>query len=205
MPRPAPMTARSLAATVMAAAPLLCVVFLGLVVGSGGCEVAVGDTVPAFACEQGTGDTCPPNQMCDSTNRCVPCPASGCGSMMTVDSGTGAEVSVNDTGAPLDTSMPDTATMPDTSMPVDTGTVETGCGGGSAARAAAPPAAAATCAATRPRHARGFTRPAGAPSARRPCCTSADCPSGWCATPPSAGGNYCVQPAWVGRTGDRAA
>ena len=50
--RPQRRPARSVATAVAAG-------WLALVIGSGGCEVAVGDTVPAFACEQGAGDTCP--------------------------------------------------------------------------------------------------------------------------------------------------
>jgi len=202
MPRPAPRTARSLSATALAAAPLLCLgFFLLLVVGSGGCEVAVGDTVPAFACEQGSGDTCPPNQMCDSTNRCVPCPASGCGSTMTVDSGTGAEVSVNDTGAPLDTSMPDTATMLDTSTPVDTGTVEAGCGGGVGCACSGSASCTSHVCGDQESVTSGLYSAAGnANFCTQPCCTSSDCPTGTVCFPTAAGGNYCVLPQWVGLT-----
>jgi hypothetical protein len=196
MQRPAPRTARSIAAVALTAA------WLVFVIGSGGCEVAVGDTVPAFACEPGSGDTCPAGQTCDSNNHCVPCSTPDC-TPPVVDSGMPMEVSVQDTGSPPpDTSMPDTGTVMDTSTPpIDTGTVEAGCGGAIGCSCGSNASCTSDVCATQAAVVNAtLSTNAGGAFCSQGCCTSADCPTGWVCYATSAGGNYCVQPAWVGRT-----
>jgi hypothetical protein len=204
MRRPAQSTARSLAASAVAAAWLL------LVVGSGGCEVAVSGTVPAFACEPGA-DTCPMNQVCNpKTNQCDPlCTPNSCGSgtcsqsglCITIDSGMPAEVSVNDSGT-ADTSMPDTAPPPDTGV-VDTGSPDTA--GPCPGAVGCPCAGASACTSGICADALTVTTPlynaAGMTNfCTEPCCTSTDCPAGNVCFATGQGGNYCVNPTWVART-----
>ncbi len=208
MRRRPPTTARSVAGMAVAAA------WLALVVGSGGCEVAVGDTVPAFACDPGA-DTCPPHQVCNGdTHQCDPdCTLAGCsggdqcdsqsGLCIGVDSGMGAEVSVNDSGAP------DTSIAADTSPPADTGTVmdtsapDTSgpCPGAVGCPCAGASACASGICADSLTVTTGLYNAAGMTSfCTQPCCTSSDCSAGTVCFATGQGGDYCVEPDWIGRT-----
>jgi len=202
-------TARSIAATALAAA------WLGLLVSSGGCEVAVGGAIPAFACEPGH-DTCPANQVCNpATNHCQPnCTTAGCGPGSTCDqlsgtctstgndSGAGPEVSVNDTGT-ADSSTPDTAPPPDTGVVVDTGTTDTSgpCPGAVGCACSGAASCTSDVCGDQESVTSGLYSAAGnANFCTQPCCTSADCAAGSVCFATAAGGNYCVLPQWVGRT-----
>lgn len=197
MARPSKRSARSIAATAVAASWLL------FIIGSGGCEVAVGDTVPAFACLPNEGDTCPAGQMCDSTNRCVPCPASGCGPTVAGDSGMADEVTVNDTGTAPDTSMSDASPPPDTSTPADTSTpVDSGpCPGAVGCSCSGASACSSGICADSLTVTTGLYDAAGMNNfCTQPCCTSQDCPAGTVCFATGQGGDYCVNPTWIGRT-----
>jgi hypothetical protein len=207
--RPAFHPARSLAAVLVAGA------WLAVLVGAGGCEVAVGGTIPAYNClTPGAAGECPNNQVCNTHNQCVPvCQPNTCASgeacdtgsglCTTVDSGMGADVVVVDTGVTPDTSTPDTSVPPDTSTP-DTSTMPDSsgpCPGGiGCSCGGAGMCTSGVCGDQ-------LTVTPGLYSANgsqdlcvQPCCTSTDCPSGSVCFATAAGGNYCVPPGLIGRS-----
>jgi hypothetical protein len=189
---------------------------LAIVVAGGGCEVAIGNTVPAFDCVPGK-DVCPGGQVCSLQNKCVPaCPKTQCpnGSRCNFlnglcesaagDSGTMDEVTVNDGPGPGPDV--DAMTEEDTSPPADTGGGDTtnrcpsgGPGGilcscGGASQCTSLVCADSLAVGT------GLYNAAGKSNfCSQPCCTSSDCPTDTVCFATGQGGNYCVNPTWLGR------
>jgi hypothetical protein len=203
---------RAVAAAAFAGAWLACIM------GSGGCEVAVGDTVPAFACDPGA-DTCPNGQVCSQvSHECVPsCAAGGCKAGMQcdptsnlcepVDSAVVTEATVADTYMAPDFERGDTADSgqvqqdtsvppPDTSMTTDAPgpcrALGCSCAGASACDSGICADALTVTS--------GLYMAAGnANFCTQPCCTSADCGAGTVCFATGQGGDYCVNPGWIGR------
>ncbi|HEX8793347.1 MAG TPA: hypothetical protein VF765_20530 [Polyangiaceae bacterium] len=185
---------------------------------TGGCEFAIGDTVPAFYCNGGP-NPCPPGQVCDTqrTHTCVPnCNTAGCSSGKTCDQGTGVclpttmgdsggmpEVSVNETSdqdaadvvdsmMTEDEGSPPMETGPDTMNPCPGG-IKCSCGGDSQcnSKLCVDQLSVGT----------GLYQAAGSTNfCSQPCCISADCPAGTVCYATGQGGNYCVDPTWIGRS-----
>lgn len=212
--RPArPGARRSLAVATFAS------VLVAVLGATGGCELAVGDTVPSFYCNGGPA-TCPAGEVCDmSSHDCVPdcnktggcsggrvCSSTGLcvGNMM--DGGGMPEVGVNETSGQDVADVADVMITDDEAAPPpDTGGNETtnpcpttgagilcGCSGASSC-------ASGMCADSL---AVGMSlyNAAGMKSfCTQACCTSTDCPSGTVCYATGQGGDYCVDPSWLGR------
>lgn len=204
-----PRARRSLAVAALAST------LLAIVAAGGGCEVAIGDTVPAFACVEGP-DVCPAGQVC-YRNQCIPsCVSAGCkggalcnpstglcGAGPTTDGG-GPDVGVNDSGpdvvdvmdsqTPEDEAAPPMETGPDVTNPCPgtNNAVLCGCSGDSAC--------ASKLCVDQLSVGGGLYQAAGSMNfCSQPCCTSADCPATTVCYATGQGGNYCVNPAWIGR------
>jgi hypothetical protein len=191
-------------------------VLLAIIAAGGGCELAIGDTVAQFACVPGVKDACPSGQTCWN-NRCVAdcrvvggctggklCdPSSGQCTSPGDDGGMPAEASVNDGPANADV---DSMTNEDAIPPVDTGPADTtnhcpgsgnpvlcGCSGPSQC-------ASGVCSDSLAVGMPLYNAAGKSNFCTQPCCTSKDCPSGAVCYATGQGGNYCVDPAWIGRT-----
>jgi hypothetical protein len=207
-----PRARRSLAATALTS------VLVAVLCATGGCEFAIGDTVPSFYCNGGP-NPCPAGQVCDmNLHDCVPdCnKAGGCSAgkvcspsgvcVSGMDGGGMPEVGVNET------SDEDAADVVDSMMseeeaspPPDTGGNETtnpcpstgagilcGCSGASSCTSGMCADSLAVGAA--------LYGAAGMKSfCTQACCTSSDCPTPTVCYATGQGGNYCVDPAWLGR------
>jgi len=202
-----PSARRSLAVAALTSA------LLAIVAGAGGCEFAIGDTVPAFYCTGGT-ESCPVGQVCDlSKNKCVvSCVKAGCGLEQHCDQGTGFCTDVPDGGGMpevgIDGPGPDVVDVADT-MPIeeDSGSmVETGpdttsncpggilCSCGGASQCTSQVCADSLAVGTALYNAAGKSS-----FCTQPCCTSSDCPVPTVCYATGQGGDYCVNPAWIGR------
>ncbi len=191
---------------------------LAVLVGEGGCEIAIGDTVPSFLCNGGASP-CPQGQVCDTTHHCVvSCTTpgfAGCPSGTTCnalsglclpigDGGMMDEVSVNDGPGP-DVVDEDSMTTEAEASPVDTGgDTNNPCATGSAI-ALCPCSGNSACASKLCVDAlsvgTGLYQAAGSTSfCSQACCTSNECPANTVCYATGQGGNYCVNPMWIGRT-----
>jgi hypothetical protein len=205
-----PSARRSLALAALASA------LVAIVVAGGGCEVAIGDTVPAFNCVSGP-DVCPAGSICYD-HKCirscveVGCPDrsacnpfSGLCASMVVDGGMGDDVGVND-GPGQDADVVDSMTEEDANPPIDTGGGDTtnhcpgtanpvlcGCSGPSQC-------ASGVCSDSLAVGMPLYNAAGKSNFCTQPCCTSKDCPSGAACYATGQGGNYCVDPAWIGRS-----
>ena len=184
--------------------------WLALLATGGGCEVAIGDTVPAFQCVPAAG-SCPTGQECNpDTHQCVATCVAGCGAgtqcdpqsnlCVPIDAG-GPDVSVVDTGTGVDvaadTTMPpvDSGPPPDTSMAETTGPCRsTGCPCSGAAACDS-----GICADSLTVTASLYAAAGNQNFCTTACCTSADCAPGTVCFATGQGGDYCVNPAWLGR------
>jgi len=202
-------SARSVATAALASA------LMAVLAASGGCEVMVGRDVPAFACDQGP-DVCPDNEVCDvSTHQCVVrCDLIGCKDGLQCDPGThlcttGVVASDGGDGATKadgnDAAMAGDdadASMRDQVSPPDTGMDSSACRGVGCPCSGPSDCDSRICADTSTVPSALYSA-AGHSFCTRPCCTSADCDSGsvcFADSSASTGGNYCVLPAWLGRS-----
>jgi hypothetical protein len=192
------------------ATALLASVLATVIAAGGGCEIGIGGDVPAFECVQGPA-VCPGNQVCDtSSHQCVaPCSVTGCGGGTECDPNTNVcvlgEAGPSDDGPGPDTSMNDgdAASTPDEAAPpADTGTTEgsgpcrtLGCkcgGGGDCDSGICADQLSVTPGLWSAAGSAGFCT--------QPCCVSADCDLRTVCFASGAGGDYCVNPLWVGRS-----
>ncbi|HTB73277.1 MAG TPA: hypothetical protein VK762_08525 [Polyangiaceae bacterium] len=216
--------AGSLAIAAMATA------IFALLPGGGGCELVVSDALPSFTCVPGAADSCPTGSVCvpsthqciSQTGTCVPGAAGGCAAGLRCDpqtlrcakEATGADAADGE-DAPL-AMTPDSG--PDSPNAVSTDApTEAAPGTPDATPLDATPDVQNTC--------RGITcgcsgngscdsgvcvGPVTLPSAlysaigyslcSQPCCTSADCPGATVCFGTGGGGNYCLEPHWIGRS-----
>jgi hypothetical protein len=208
-----PSARRSLAVATFAS------VLVGILGGAGGCELAIGDTVPTFYCNGGP-NTCPQGQVCDmGTHDCVPdCRLSQCAPgrvcdplshICTSPSADGGmlpdvvvdEASGQDVADVVDSMSSDEDAIP----PTETGPEAPGnCPGGILCACSGDTACTSKLCVDSLAVGSGLYQAAGSSNfCTQPCCTSADCPTSPVATVCYAtgqGGNYCVDPAWIGRT-----
>lgn len=181
----------------------LAAAFPFLMTGSEGCEALVGGDVPTFECASGPA-ACPGDGVCDPISRqCVaPCSRTPCASGLVCDPS--SNVCVEPEGG--DDSSGSAGSDGASEAPSqESGPVESGCGGGlTCACSAATSCTSGICATqdTVPGPATGLDD--GTSFCTQPCCTSSDCGAGtvcFAAVSNSTGGNYCVDPAWLMRTG----
>jgi hypothetical protein len=184
-----------------------------LVAAGGGCEIAIGNDVPDYECLSNAPAVCPGNQVCDPhTHQCVaPCSESGCKGGLVCDPGSNQCVapSTSDDGpSPDETSTGDDAdatTAPDEAAPpVETGPVESGCGRGLGCPCSGDSACDSNiCADSATVPAGLYTAAGGSNFCTQTCCSSADCGAGTvcfaAGGSDSVAGNFCVNPAWLGR------
>lgn len=190
---------------------------LAVVVGEGGCEIAIGDTVPGINACNGGSDPCPPGQACDMIHhQCVPaCPKASCpqGTMCNItsgicdplDSGMTGDVSVNDSsGGPdvAEAGMDAMMVEEEASPPMETGPDTTSnCPGGILCSCSGDSDCNSKLCVDQLSVGNGLYQAAGSKNfCSQPCCVSADCPQPTVCYATGQGGNYCVDPAWIGRT-----
>ena len=186
-----------------------------LVVVGAGCEIGIGADVPAFECVQGPA-VCPGNEVCDylNTHQCIAsCVVAGCSGGLDCDPGSGIcmggeasvgddEAAAGDSSMPVeaDASMRDTAPPAETAPPMETGSCRsTTCPCSGAASCDSKICADGSVVPTDLWTAAGMVS-----FCTQPCCTSTDCDMGTvcyaAGGSPAAAGNYCVSPAWIGRS-----
>jgi hypothetical protein len=181
-----------------------------VVATSEGCEALIGSDVPAFNCIPGPA-VCPTNQVCDpNLHQCVTiCSRSACASGFVCDPGSNlcVEPEAGDEAAPPEEAGgPDgdaTMVSEEAAPPQETGPVESGCGGGLTCPCSGPSSCAAPYICVNSAEVPGGIN-GGNSFCTQPCCTSSDCGAGtvcFAAVSNSTGGNYCVNPAWLMRTG----
>lgn len=215
-PRSRPGARRSFA---VAAFTSVLVAVLG---ATGGCEFAIGDTVPAFYCNGGPSP-CPAGQVCDMTNdstshQCVPdCSRVGCsaGKVCSTSGSTNGlcvgptpdggmpEVGVNETSDQDAADVVDSMmTEEEASPPTDTGSdTMSNCPGGILCSCSGNSDCTSQLCVGSLSVGNGLYAAAGSKNfCSQPCCISADCPAPTVCYATGQGGNYCVDPAWIGRT-----
>ena len=187
--------------------------WMAMVLGGGGCEVAIGDTVPGFRCLTGSASSCPAGQACGPSNHCQPvCTPTECARAGQVCGSQGLCGPDGDSGMLADAVVADTSPTPDTSTmesgsPADTGLTDTAPveGAGACRWVGCPCSGPASCDSNvcgdKESVSTGLYTAAGnANFCTKPCCTSADCDHGTVCFATAVGGNYCVVPGWIGRT-----
>jgi len=196
------------------ATALLAALLATLVGAGGGCEIGIGADVPAFECVNGPA-VCPGTQVCDTlrSHQCIaPCTANDCGAGLECDPTSGlclpAEASTGDDeeASPGDSSTPEAdVSVNETAPPAETGPAETGpcrgvtcpCSGGASCNSG-------ICADSSVVPTELWDAAGQVSFCTEPCCTSADCDAGSvcyaAGGSPAAAGNYCVDPAWIGRS-----
>jgi hypothetical protein len=189
---------------------------LAILVAAGGCELAIGDTVPTFYCT-GEPGACPQGQVCDlNTNKCVvSCLTTRCGSGQYCDGSSGfckpipgdgggmPDVVVNEASGQdvvtVDSTDEDSGSRPDTGNDMNVPCPSTGapalCGCSGASQCASGVCADSLAVGSALYKAAGKSN-----FCTTPCCTSKDCPPGTVCYATGQGGDYCVNPAWIGRT-----
>lgn len=186
---------------------------LAVVIGEGGCEIAIGDTVPTVNVCNGGPDPCPPGQVCDRSYHCVTaCPAAHCatGTMcnptnglcepIVTDGGMPDEVTVNDSSGGDVADAVDSMTEEEATTPPDTGTDTGNCPGGVLCGCSGDSSCNSKLCVGQVAVGNGLYQAAGSMSfCSKACCISADCPGGTVCYATGQGGNYCVDPAWIGR------
>jgi hypothetical protein len=184
-----------------------------LMASSEGCEALIGSDVPAFECMSGTNvAVCPGDEVCDPTShQCkAPCSRSACASGFVCDPSSGLcfpeEAGGDDSAPPMEAGGGDgdatmvseeAATMP------EVGPTESGCGGGVTCPCSGPSSCNAGLVCVDSAEVPGGIN-GGNSFCTMPCCTSTDCAAGtvcFAAVSNSTGGNYCVDPTWLMRTG----
>jgi hypothetical protein len=195
-----------------------------LVTAGGGCGLIIGADPPAFTCEDGPG-ACPTNQVCDTSHtphHCiVSCRMSGCddgfqcdtsSGLCTADDGGGSDASTDVApDASTDGSAEDSAdgtgegaldapTTPDQVGPDADGGPEAGCRGIGCPCASNASCDSMLCADAPTVGSAVFNAAGGQSFCTAPCCTSAECSGTSVCFATGQGGNYCVNPAWIGRT-----
>jgi hypothetical protein len=138
---------------------------------SGGCEFAIADAVPAFSCEPEAGPVaCPPGQVCSLASHQCEVPVA-------VPEASSAVARDAEAG-PMD------GTTSDQGAPCVS---NTDCEAGFCLNA--PEATNAL-----------FAAAGGHKFCATTCCSSGECPAGTVCFATGQGANYCVNPAWLGRT-----
>ncbi len=162
---------------------------------SAGCEVAIGDAVPAFLCEADAGPSaCPGSQVCSpASHQCVDmCSVSGCPHGFGCSDASQLCVPASTDGS-TDEAAAD-ARPNDAPLQADGGPCRSlGCkcsGDADCNSSLCLDMAAATT--------ELYTAAGRSSFCGQTCCTSADCPGGTVCFATAAGGNYCVNPAWLG-------
>jgi hypothetical protein len=194
----------------------------------GGCEIAIGSEVPIFECVGGVA-TCPGNQVCDpNSHQCIPsCVVAGCspglqcdwkaglcsspsatdGDDGTVSADGNADATLAEVGPGEGASWSDGAygdvndasEAGEAAWPVDAG-------GDSACRGLMCPCTdgascdSGICADSLTVTSALYAAAGNQNFCTTPCCTSTDCPFGTVCFASAAGGNYCVNPAWLLRS-----
>jgi hypothetical protein len=186
---------------------------LAIVAAGGGCEIAIGDTVPAFTCLPGHSNVCPAGEVCSQQGKCMPscvkvgCPGGGmCGAngfcvSTGDDSGMGGDdVSVNDGNGP-EADVVDSMVEEDATPPTETGPDAPGnCPGGILCTCSGASSCSSKLCVGQLEVGTGLYQAAGSSNfCSKPCCISADCPSNTVCFATGQGGNYCVEPTWIGR------
>jgi hypothetical protein len=188
----------------------------------GGCGLIIGGDLPPFTCEDGGQGVCPENQVCDPSHHCVRscaasasacpegsrCEPSGfCTDGATGDATTDVAPDASTDGSPDDGNADamgdealDAPTGPDQMASDGNGHPDAGCRDIGCPCSSNASCDSMVCADALTVTSALYTAAGGHKFCTAPCCTSADCSSGnnvCFAT--GLGGNYCVNPAWIGR------
>lgn len=203
-----------------------------LLPGGGGCELVVSDALPSFTCVPDAADSCPTDSVCvPSTHQCVsrsgtcvPGAPTGCPAGMRCDaeslrctkgatvagdaSGADAQPPMTPDSAPdapgvlvMDGPTEDAPITPDASPLDSTADAPNACRGITCSCRGGGDCDSGICAGQVTLPAAVYTA-IGTSVCTQPCCTSADCPGGTVCFGTGGGGNYCIAPHWIGRSGE---
>lgn len=169
-----------------------------LIAVAGGCELAVPGDVPSFMCTPNYPGDCPSGQSCSSvTHTCVKAGSDDGGGMMDGNEASGDDGDAN--GMDGD----DTVETGDDISRFETGPDGDGigpCNTTGCACSKNSQCASGLCADKQAVTQNIYNKAGMMTFCTKPCCTSADCDAGTVCFATSAGGNYCVDPSWVGRS-----